>query len=139
MTAEAAPPVVASGATVHEFTADLVLRGRATAAEGVVSIEFADPRGGDLPSWEPGAHIDLLLTDGLIRQYSLCGDPADAGSGGSAFCLIRRAAGGSRFVHENLVEGPPFEFAVRATTFSSSSRRDTCSSPVESGSLRSWR
>ena len=31
----------------------------------------------DLPAWAPGAHIDLRLPDGLVRQYSLCGDPAD--------------------------------------------------------------
>lgn len=30
-----------------------------------------------LPSWTPGSHIDVVLPSGLIRQYSLCGDPAD--------------------------------------------------------------
>lgn len=29
-----------------------------------------------LPDWQPGAHIDLVLRPGLVRQYSLCGDPA---------------------------------------------------------------
>ena len=43
-------------------------------AEGVVQLRLA---GRDLPRWEPGAHLDLVLPSGLVRQYSLCGDPAD--------------------------------------------------------------
>ena len=68
---------VASGAKVHEFTTDLVVQRRHAAADGVVALDLVDPQGGDLPAWEPGAHIDLLLTEGLVRQYSLCGDPRD--------------------------------------------------------------
>ncbi|WP_442875894.1 PDR/VanB family oxidoreductase [Amycolatopsis sp. NBC_01488] len=44
-------------------------------AEGVVSLRLAN--GTSLPSWRPGAHIDLVLPSGLVRQYSLCGDPAE--------------------------------------------------------------
>jgi ferredoxin-NADP reductase len=39
-------------------------------------LELRSPTGARLPSWQPGAHIDLLLPGGLIRQYPLCGDPA---------------------------------------------------------------
>jgi ferredoxin-NADP reductase len=44
-------------------------------AEGVVSLRLAN--GEPLPGWRPGAHIDLVLPSGLVRQYSLCGDPAE--------------------------------------------------------------
>ena len=30
-----------------------------------------------LPQWTAGAHIDLVLPSGLVRQYSLSGDPQD--------------------------------------------------------------
>jgi ferredoxin-NADP reductase len=43
-------------------------------------LELRSPTGARLPSWQPGAHIDLLLPGGLIRQYSLCGDPGDHGA-----------------------------------------------------------
>ena len=49
-----------------------------TESDGVVSLRLVSPDGDSLPEWEPGAHVDLVLTDDLLRQYSLCGDPADA-------------------------------------------------------------
>ncbi|WP_438860703.1 PDR/VanB family oxidoreductase [Amycolatopsis solani] len=44
-------------------------------AEDVVSLRLAN--GSALPGWRPGAHVDLVLPSGLVRQYSLCGDPSE--------------------------------------------------------------
>ncbi|WP_267904581.1 ferredoxin reductase domain-containing protein [Streptomyces apocyni] len=41
---------------------------------------LADPHHAPLPSWEPGAYIDVVLPSGLIRSYSLCGSPQDRAS-----------------------------------------------------------
>ena len=46
-------------------------------ADGVIALTLVPADGGVLPPWEPGAHVDLHLAPGLIRPYSLCGDPAD--------------------------------------------------------------
>src|SRR5262249_55070101 len=35
------------------------------------TYELRRPDGGELPAFEPGAHIDLHLPNGLVRQYSL--------------------------------------------------------------------
>ena len=49
------------------------------AADGIVRLRLVSPDGRDLPRWTPGSHIDVECGDtGLSRQYSLCGDPADA-------------------------------------------------------------
>lgn len=40
-------------------------------AQDIVSFELARPDGGELPPPSPGAHIDVLLDSGLLRQYSL--------------------------------------------------------------------
>ncbi|MFE3635412.1 PDR/VanB family oxidoreductase [Streptomyces sp. NPDC059168] len=83
-----------------------LLTGLETVAEGVVELCLEGP---DLPGWEPGAHLDLVLPSGLVRQYSLCGDPADT----SAYTLATRLAadgrGGSREVHERLAVGMELE------------------------------
>ena len=73
-------------------------------AEGVLSLELCATSGGDLPRFEPGAHVDLHLEDGTLRQYSLCGDPA------SRRCYrvaVREIAAGraSRQIHRSLRPG----------------------------------
>ena len=56
---------------------DLIVVRREEQGRGIVVLELAAPDGGLLPPFEAGAHIDVHLAPGLIRQYSLCGDPAD--------------------------------------------------------------
>jgi len=90
---------------VHEFSANLVVRRRTTAAKGVVTLDLGEPEGTDLPGWEPGAHVDLMLADGLVRQYSLCGDPGEPDVWRVGVLLDPNSRGGSRYVHGNLVEG----------------------------------
>jgi ferredoxin-NADP reductase len=46
-------------------------------ADGVVSLRLVRPDRSRLPAWRPGAHLDLLLPSGEVRQYSLCGAPED--------------------------------------------------------------
>lgn len=47
------------------------------AGSGIVRLELRDPDGWELPRFKPGAHLDLHLPGGMVRSYSLCGDPAD--------------------------------------------------------------
>ncbi|MGW4064635.1 PDR/VanB family oxidoreductase [Amycolatopsis sp. NPDC004747] len=87
-------------------------------ADGVVRLTLRAPGGEPLPPWEPGAHIDLVLP-GFVRQYSLCGDPADASSYQVAVLREPDGRGGSAYVHDSLsagdlvsVEGPRNHFAL---------------------------
>ena len=101
-----APAVTKPTANVHEFTTELVVQRRSTPADGVVVLDLAHPQSQDLPRWEPGAHIDLILGDGLTRQYSLCpNSPRDAGVWRVGVLLDPNSRGGSRYVHDNLYEG----------------------------------
>ncbi|MGH3323000.1 MAG: PDR/VanB family oxidoreductase, partial [Streptomyces sp.] len=56
---------------------ELLVRSVTWQADGVVSLRLVDPAGATLPTWQPGAHLDLVLPSGLVRQYSLCGPPQD--------------------------------------------------------------
>ncbi|MFG1644259.1 PDR/VanB family oxidoreductase [Amycolatopsis sp. NPDC049252] len=84
---------------------DLVLERKETIADGVVRLTLRHPGGRLLPAWEPGAHVDLVLTAELTRQYSLCGDPKDRSV--LQVAVLREAAGrgGSEYVHDVLAEG----------------------------------
>jgi ferredoxin-NADP reductase len=63
------------------------------------------PRRSHLPAPIPGAHVDLHLPDGRIRQYSLCGDPDDDTVYQIAVKREDDGRGASRWIHENLRAG----------------------------------
>lgn len=65
----------------------------------VVAVTLGAEPGGALPAWSPGAHVDLVLPSGLVRQYSLCGDPADRSSYRIAVRSAVAGRGGSAEVH----------------------------------------
>lgn len=82
----------------------LVVVRRRTVALNVVEFELhtAD---GELPEWRPGAHIDVVTGNGIIRQYSLCGDPDDRTSYRIAVLRQTSSLGGSAWLHRQLREG----------------------------------
>ncbi|GAA0954861.1 PDR/VanB family oxidoreductase [Actinocorallia libanotica] len=92
-------------ATRTPSTLDLRVAAKCEAAEGVVTLTLSRPDGGRLPDWAPGAHIDLVLPNGSIRQHSLCGDRWDAHT--YRIGVLREASGrgGSTYVHDMLAEG----------------------------------
>ena len=86
-------------------------------AEGVVSLELAALGGRALPAWEPGAHIDVVLPTGVIRQYSLCGDPARTDSWRIGVLREPSSRGGSSFIHEELRQGDRISVAGPRNNF----------------------
>ncbi|MEU9189305.1 PDR/VanB family oxidoreductase [Streptomyces sp. NPDC048484] len=115
--------------TSQSYEAELVVERRDLAADGVLALTLRHPLGEELPVWEPGAHIDVLLGPDLERQYSLCGDPADrhewrvavlrepGGRGGSAHVHGQLAAGGKVRVrgprnHFRLLPSPRYRFVA---------------------------
>jgi len=83
----------------------LVLAGKRAVADGVALLTLEHPAGSPLPAWEPGAHLDLILDDSLVRQYSLCGDLAAPYRWQVAVLREPAGRGGSKRVHERLAEG----------------------------------
>ncbi|MEV0640467.1 PDR/VanB family oxidoreductase [Streptomyces sp. NPDC050619] len=102
------------------YEAELVVDRRESAADGVLALTLRHPLGEQLPAWEAGAHIDVVLGPDLERQYSLCGDPADRTAWRIAVLREPDGRGGSSYVHERLgqgdkvrVRGPRNHFALR--------------------------
>lgn len=103
-----------------EMEALLRVAGRREVAEGVAELTLEPLDGHPLPDWQPGAHIDLMLDEGLTRQYSLCGDPSDTTSWRIAVLQAPDGRGGSAYVHRELhdertvrVRGPRNHFPLR--------------------------
>ena len=74
-------------------------------AEGINSIELWPAEGTHFPPFEAGSHIDLHLSNGMIRSYSLLNAPSETGRYVIGVLHDRASRGGSKFVHENLRVG----------------------------------
>lgn len=87
-----------------------------TEADGVVSLELRS-LSGPLPSWSPGAHIDVILPNGLVRQYSLCGDPRNSDVWRIGVLREPSSRGGSRCIHDEIQPGDRLRVAVPRNNF----------------------
>jgi len=96
------PPTVQPG---DEDMARLRVASISWEAEDVLSLLLERPDHQPLPGWAPGAHIDARWRDGLERQYSLCGDPAQPSRWRLAVLRELNGRGGSAYVHERLRPG----------------------------------
>ncbi|WP_226350458.1 MULTISPECIES: PDR/VanB family oxidoreductase [unclassified Pseudonocardia] len=83
----------------------LVVEKKELLADDVVLLTLRDPSGAELPEWTPGAHLDLVLTADLVRQYSLCGDPGERSVYRVAVLREPAGRGGSAHVHDVVAEG----------------------------------
>lgn len=70
----------------------------------ICSFELVDAAGAALPSFSAGSHVDVNLPNGLVRQYSLCNDPAETHRYLVAVLRDPASRGGSSAMHA-LVEG----------------------------------
>ncbi|WOF18364.1 oxidoreductase [Mycobacterium avium] len=91
-------------------TTTAVVTQREELAPDVVAFTLADPHGGLLPSWTPGAHIDVRLPSGRRRQYSLCGPPGRRTDYRIAVRRIEDGGGGSIEMHDTFRVGDALEF-----------------------------
>ncbi len=86
-------------------------------AEGIAAFELVAADGGALPPFTAGAHVDVFLPNGLIRQYSLRNDPRER----HRYCLgvLRETAGrgGSACMHDLVKAGDVLETSLPRNAF----------------------
>ncbi|MBV2360383.1 4Fe-4S dicluster domain-containing protein [Thalassococcus sp. CAU 1522] len=74
-------------------------------APGLTRYVLRDVQGRDLPDWDAGAHIDIVVAPEYLRQYSLCGDPADRSRYEIAVLREDDGRGGSALLHRIFTPG----------------------------------
>lgn len=74
-------------------------------AQGVTKYEFAALDGSDLPPWQAGAHLDIVVAPEFLRQYSMSGDPADRSRYQIGVLREDGGRGGSKLLHRIFAEG----------------------------------
>ena len=96
-------------ALLQRDTRTMVVGSISPVADDVLAIRLLPLGGGQLPVWHPGAHITLHLPNGLERQYSLCGDPAERTHFDIAVLKTVTSEGGSEWIHSSLTPGMTLE------------------------------
>ena len=86
-------------------TLNVLLAAKRQEADDICSLELRPLPGQSLPRFEAGAHLDVHLPNGMVRQYSLCNDPAEADRYLLGVLRDPASRGGSAAVHDALSEG----------------------------------
>lgn len=90
---------------------------RRMVAEQVVALELRASGDTKLPAFTAGSHIDVILPNGLVRQYSLLNSPAKTDSYEIAVLRDPKSRGGSICVHEQLHEGVELKISTPRNLF----------------------
>lgn len=96
---------------------DVIVKKRHVEAENVVVIEFESASATQLPKVEAGAHIDVHLPNGMVRQYSLCQDPTQTGIFRLGILHDQDARGGSRSVFDDIQQGTELQVSTPRNLF----------------------
>ncbi|MFC5473619.1 PDR/VanB family oxidoreductase [Paraherbaspirillum soli] len=83
----------------------VVVKKKTTVAQGICAIELVDPAHNNLPIFTAGSHIDVHISDGLVRQYSLCNSPEERHRYLLGILRDERSRGGSQAIHDRVREG----------------------------------
>ena len=87
---------------MNENTIPVLVRQIRFEGKGINSYELTDPEGRELPPFTSGAHIDIHLADGVVRQYSLSNDPVERRRYVIGVLKDEGGRGGSAGLHRSL-------------------------------------
>jgi tetrachlorobenzoquinone reductase len=78
---------------------------------------FRRAEGGPLPPYKPGAHIDLHLPNGMIRQFSLCAPNTDPDSYVVGIKRDAASRGGSSYIYDQMKVGHDIQISAPRNNF----------------------
>lgn len=86
--------------SAHRVDIAVRVQERRALTDRVVLLRLSREDGADFPAWLPGTHISIELASGVVRQYSLCGDPRVRSTFDIAVLREADGRGGSIEMHE---------------------------------------
>ena len=95
----------------------VVVRSMTLLASDTVAVEFVPGDDTELPAFEAGAHVDLLLPNGIRRSYSLCNRPTDRNRYVVGVKKASPSRGASSYVHDHLRVGQRIEITNPRNNF----------------------
>lgn len=104
-------------ASATSGTLRAIVTARNREAEGIDSFELRSANGLELPAFSAGAHIDVHLPGGEVRQYSLCNDPFERDRYVIAVLRDPASRGGSVTMHDEVRVGMILPVSAPRCTF----------------------
>ncbi|WP_060466626.1 PDR/VanB family oxidoreductase [Acinetobacter sp. LMB-5] len=84
---------------------DVVVKNRHVEGGNIAVMEFESATSATLPKVEAGAHIDVHLPNGMVRQYSLCQNPNEEGKFRLGILRDPESRGGSVSAFDEIKDG----------------------------------
>lgn len=95
----------------------LLIQSKTSIAEDIFAFDLVRADGAELPEFSAGAHIDLVVPSGLVRKYSLFGDPSDRGRYRVAVKREAGGRGGSKSLCDDAYMGDQLEVSLPRNDF----------------------
>ena len=86
-------------------------------AKDVITLELRAIAGGELPAFTPGAHLDVPLPNGLVRNYSLTNDWRERNRYVVGVGRAADSRGGSSYIHSSLRAGAQLKISAPRNNF----------------------
>jgi vanillate O-demethylase ferredoxin subunit len=86
-------------------------------AHDICSFELVATDSHALPPFSAGAHIDIHIPGGIVRQYSLCNDPAETHRYLIGVLRDPASRGGSKVLHDVVTEGDVLQISMPKNHF----------------------
>ena len=87
-------------------------------AEDICALELVDSVGGSLPAYDAGSHIDVRISSGIVRQYSLARAHSNGNSYEIAVLRDPKSRGGSAALCDSVSEGDLLQISEPRNCFS---------------------
>ena len=113
----ATAPATAAGPTAAHSLIDARLSKIEDVARDTKLYTFERVDGGKLPGYKPGAHIDLHLPNGLLRQFSLTVPAENPDSYTVGVKRDENSRGGSRYIIEQMKVGDQIKISAPRNNF----------------------
>jgi tetrachlorobenzoquinone reductase len=95
----------------------VLVRSMTLLASDTLAVEFVPSDETELPAFAAGAHVDLLLPNGVRRSYSLCNRPTDRNRYVVGVKKANPSRGASSYIHDHLRVGQRIEISRPRNNF----------------------
>ncbi len=96
---------------------DVMVASKQRETDEICTLELVRPDRHELPAFDPGAHIDVHLPNGMVRQYSLCNHPGETQRYLISVLKDPASRGGSVALHEQVTQGDRLQISEPRNLF----------------------